>query len=149
VKELIKNLNILSQSCGAVETVIFEKNTFLLVAKSSAEEPVNNALIAWHNIPLDEHDVSATPLSKEPEQEEILQARANRFELISRLIKTFKNDTRKYFSEPFESLRMDVAGFTLVLDALTSTSYILVITSAKEPRISKISTLDSALSYVV
>lgn len=147
MKELIRNLNVLSQSCGAIETVIFEKTTFLLVAKSTAEEPVNNALIARHNNPQDENDPEDGQTVPEAsgagnKQEGIPQARANRFELISRLVKTFKNDTRGYSSEPFESLRMELAEFTLVLDVLTSTSYVLIIASAKEPRISKIPNLD-------
>jgi hypothetical protein len=63
----------------------------------------------------------------------------NRFELITKLIKTFKNDSRKHSSEGFESLRMEVADFTLVLESLTATSYVLIIASKDEPRISEVS----------
>lgn len=131
MSDLTRNLNILSKSCGALETVIFEKNTFLLVAKSSVDELESDSLMVKHNIVEDETD-----------QRMVVQPTKtigpiNRFELITKLIKTFKNDSRKYSAETFESLRMEVADFTLVLESLTSTSYVLVIASNDEPRISK------------
>lgn len=110
---------------------------------------MNNALIALHNTfqdedsPSDEQHGQHTS-ADETNEGEASQGRSNRFELISKIIKSFKNDARRYSTEPFESLRMELPEFTLVLDALTSTSYVLVISSAKEPRISKILKLNLA-----
>ena len=134
VEELTKSLNIFSKSCGAVETVIFERTTFLLVARSTIEEPRNDSLMAVHHGSQPEEEaVVKTP--KQKESDSLLQ-QANRFEKIIKLIKGFQLSTRSYSAEPFEALRMDVADFTLVLDVLTSTSYVLVIASNSEPRIS-------------
>jgi hypothetical protein len=136
VSDLTRNLNILSRSCGALETVIFEKNTFLLVAKSSVDEPENDSLMVKHNV--SEEATSSENAAVQPTR---TAGPINRFELITKLIKTFKNDSRKHSSEEFESLRMELADFTLVLESLTATSYVLVIASNDEPRISKVSSI--------
>jgi hypothetical protein len=86
-----------------------------------------------HGSQPEEEAVVKTP--KQKESDSLLQ-QANRFEKIIKLIKGFQLSTRSYSAEPFEALRMDVADFTLVLDVLTSTSYVLVIASNSEPRIS-------------
>ena len=130
VNDLTRNLNVLSKSCGALETVIFEKNTFLLVAKSSVDEPESDFLMVKHNVADERQQKGVVQGARTP-------GPINRFEIITKLIKTFKNDTRKYSSESFESLRMEIADCTLVLESLTSTSYVLVIASSDEPRISK------------
>jgi Ras-related GTP-binding protein A/B len=144
VSDLTRNLNILSRSCGALETVIFEKNTFLLVAKSSVDEPENDSLMVKHNV-----SEEATSGENAAVQATKTAGPVNRFELITKLIKTFKNDSRKHSSETFESLRMEVADFTLVLESLTATSYVLVIASNDEPRISKVTSthIFSSSSY--
>ena len=111
---------------------MFEKTTFLLIARSSTEEPVNNSLVATHLLP----DVYNKPVVNVGDASLAL-GQANRFEMISKLIKAFKHDARRYSSEPFDSLRMEMNEFTLVLTELTSTSYALVIASAQEPRISQ------------
>ncbi|PVG04466.1 hypothetical protein CPB86DRAFT_722451 [Serendipita vermifera] len=131
VNDLTKSLNTLAKSCGAVETVIFEKNTFLLVARSSIEEDLENTLMATHNMP----EVEAPKEEKEGADPNTHLGQANRFEMVSGLIKGFRNGTNRFSNEPFEALRMEWADFTLVLDILTSTSYVLVIGSNKEPRI--------------
>lgn len=129
VSDLSRNLSILSKSCGAIETVIFEKNTFLLVAKSTVDEPESDFLMVKHNVPDDQEERHAIQSTKS-------HGPINRFEVITKLIKTFKNDSRRHSSETFESLRMEIADFTLVLESLTATSYVLVIASNEEPRIS-------------
>lgn len=86
-----------------------------------------------HGTQHEEEAVVKTPNQKDDDS---LQQQANRFEKIIKLIKGFQLSTRSYSAEPFEALRMDVADFTLVLDVLTSTSYVLVIASNSEPRIS-------------
>lgn len=145
MSDLTRNLNTLSRSCGALETVIFEKNTFLLVAKSSVDEPENDSLMVKHNV--SEEATSGENAAVQPTR---TAGPINRFELITKLIKTFKNDSRKHSSETFESLRMEVADFTLVLESLTATSYVLVIASNDEPRISKVSStiLPQALMHL-
>lgn len=138
VNDLSSALRVLSKSCGAIETAIFEKNTFLLVAKSSVDEQESNFLLAKHNIPEEQQHIETIQVTKPSRP-------INRFELITKLIKTFKNDSRRYSSETFESLRMEIADFTLVLESLTATSYILVIASNDEPRISEQVTLHICL----
>jgi Ras-related GTP-binding protein A/B len=133
VNDLTKSLNTLAKSCGAVETVIFEKNTFLLVARSSEEEDLENTLLVTHNLP----EVEAATEEVEDAPPKTHLGQANRFEILSGLIKGFRNGTNRFSNEPFEALRMEWADFTLVLDILTSTSYVLVIGSNKEPRISE------------
>jgi hypothetical protein len=83
-----------------------------------------------------QHEEEAVVKAPTQKDNDSLQQQADRFEKIIKLIKGFQLSTRSYSSEPFEALRMDVADFTLVLDVLTSTSYVLVIASNSEPRIS-------------
>lgn len=130
LSDLTRNLGLLSQSCGALETAMFEKTTFLLIARSSVEEPVNHSLVSTHLLP----DIYNKPV-EDAGDATVALGQANRFEMISKLIKAFKHDARRFSSEPFDSLRMEMSDFTLVLTSLTPTSYVLVIASAKEPRI--------------
>lgn len=136
IDDLTKSLNIFSKSCGAVETVIFEKTTFLLVARSAVEEPRNESLVAVYAGSQQEHVEEAVIQAPTEEDHDSLQPEVNRFEKIIKLIKSFQISTRNYSAEPFEALRMDISTFTLVLDQLTPTSYVLVIASSNEPRIS-------------
>ncbi|KAG8808585.1 GTP-binding protein gtr1 [Serendipita sp. 399] len=131
IADLTRNLNILAKACGAVEAAIFEKNTFLLVARSSTDEQANESLVAIHD------PSGMAPGHSSTHDDTGLPGQANRFEMISKLIKTFKNDARKFAREPFHSLQMQMEEFTLVLTQLTATSYILVIGSSDEPRISQ------------
>lgn len=138
IDDLTKSLNIFTQSCGAIETVIFEKTTFLLVARSSINEiPRSEILMATHNISGTDEQGASEEVEDDP-----LERKGNRFELIIKLVKGLQISTRAIAKESFEALRMDVADFTLVLDVLTSTSYILVLASNKEPRISMFFPLD-------
>lgn len=131
VDVLTNDLDIFTQDCGAVESAIFEKNTFLLVARSSvADISVEGGALFATNGPQAEAQIVEAPKPGEV-------GLSNKFEVISKLMKAFKNDLKKHSGEPFEALRMRTADFTLVLDELTQTSYIVVITSA-DTRTSKL-----------
>ncbi|KAG8814078.1 GTP-binding protein gtr1 [Serendipita sp. 411] len=127
IAALTQNLNTLAKACGAVEAAIFEKNTFLLVARSSTEEQANESLVAVHD--------PSVPAPAPASASTGSLGQANRFEMISKLIKAFKHDAKEYAREPFRSLQMQMEGFTLVLTELTTTSYILIIGTNDEPRI--------------
>ncbi|KAG9123455.1 hypothetical protein FRC07_014913, partial [Ceratobasidium sp. 392] len=116
VHTLIPNANLLARHlsmfctiCDATEVVLFERTTFLIIARSgrSGEFGEQGGDIS---------DSGDDPINPE------------RFEKISELIKAFKLSCSK-LQEQFHSLEMRFPQFACLLDVLTPNTYVMVITS--------------------
>ncbi|QRV72458.1 GTP-binding protein GTR1 [Ceratobasidium sp. AG-Ba] len=114
VHTLIPNANLLARHlsmfctiCDATEVVLFERTTFLIIARSgrSGEFGEQGGDIS---------DSGDDPINPE------------RFEKISELIKAFKLSK---IQEQFQSLEMRFPQFACLLDVLTPNTYVMVITS--------------------
>jgi len=107
---LARHLSIFCEICDATEVVLFERTTFLIIARSgpSGEFGEKGA----------EGSDSDDPDPLNPE----------RFEKISELIKAFKFSCSK-LQEQFHSLEMRFPKFAALLDVLTPNTYVMVITS--------------------
>ncbi|CEL59656.1 Ras-related GTP-binding protein A OS=Mus musculus GN=Rraga PE=2 SV=1 [Rhizoctonia solani AG-1 IB] len=116
VHTLIPNANLLARHlsmfctiCDATEVVLFERTTFLIIARSgrSGEFGEQGGEVS---------DSGDDPINPE------------RFEKISELIKAFKLSCSK-LQEQFSSLEMRFPQFACLLDVLTPNTYVMVVTS--------------------
>lgn len=136
-QDLTNHLDEFVEACSAVEAVIFEKTTMLLIAWSSQAGDFSKD-------DLDDEDgvASASPNVRLPRQEDVLNeaeeyqpyAPANlppdRFEKISEIIKRWKYtlaNSKLNFS--FQNWVQEWSNFTAVLESLTQNTYILVIST--------------------
>lgn len=143
---LKRALTTLTRACGAVEAVLFEKTTFLLIAhsegiRSTADE---NLLSASSSTPSSTESGTSTGTDTSPStpgefsntlgstaekirQQHLSQLSGNRFERISSLVKTFKLSSTSWSNEKWIGLHMQLPGFTAVIEPLTLNSYVMVL----------------------
>ncbi|GJJ12310.1 hypothetical protein Clacol_006551 [Clathrus columnatus] len=105
---LAKHLAIFGEACSAREVVLFERTTFLVIASSASI------------------DQSSTDLSSGTPADGHSSMLGTRYERTSELIKSFKHSCSRSRAE-FQSLEMELPGYTAVLDELTRNTYIMVI----------------------
>ena len=101
---LSKHLSTFAAACSAIEVILFERTTFLVIATSSPSSS--------NYFPEGEEDTTHL----EPK----------RYERTSELIKAFKQSCSRV-REEFRSLEMELYDFTAVLDEMTRNTYVLVI----------------------
>lgn len=143
---LKRGLTTLTRACGAVEAVLFEKTTFLLIAhsegiRSTADE---NLLSASASTPSSTESGTSTGTDTSPStpgeyqnslgstaeklrQQQLSQLSGNRFERISSLLKTFKLSSPSWSNEKWIGLHMQLPEFTAVIEPLTVNSYVMVL----------------------
>ena len=143
--ELTKNLTTLGIGCDAVEVILFERTTFLLIARSeqsaASDDPADDPLMS-SSYDLSEPSTSSSPVvpsglsrtrpqpnSQQPQiNGSAVHLPTNRFEQTSSLIKAFKLSCLKSGMGQFQAMEMRLPNYTAVLDVLTSNSYILIVT---------------------
>ncbi|KZT09769.1 uncharacterized protein LAESUDRAFT_810727 [Laetiporus sulphureus 93-53] len=135
---LSKHLTTLGYACSATEVILFERTTFLVIATSSptpttvapvsastspAPNPLNDlqtpTTTSGVSLPTTEHE------SVEPDANPH-QLSPTRYERTSELIKGFKLSCSRV-REEFQSLEVELADFTAVLDELTKNTYVLIV----------------------
>ncbi|KAH7908297.1 Gtr1/RagA G protein conserved region-domain-containing protein [Hygrophoropsis aurantiaca] len=104
-RNLSKHLRIFAEACSATEVVLFERTTFLVIATSSPAD-------------------SSESFSSDPVAVHALDPK--RYERTSELIKSFKQSCSR-LREEFNSLELELAEFTAVLDEMTKNTYVLVV----------------------
>lgn len=125
----------LAQTCSATEAVIFEKATFLAILSYSTDPC---AKLATAELPLwstdDAQIMSGFPASLAPGggQRPPWELPESRFERISDIVKQF-NKASVGTEHPFQALELRTATMTVLLDRLTLSTYILIVTT--DPRI--------------
>jgi len=116
VHSLIPNAPLLSQHlttfagiCNAVEVVLFERTTFLIIARSGTLTGDLDEVIP-------------------PEQADTVQARLNpeRFEKLSELIRAFRTSCSK-LRERFHTLEIRFQNYSAVLELMTQNTYVMAI----------------------
>jgi len=116
VHSLIPNAPLLSQHlttfadiCNAVEVVLFERTTFLIIARSGTLTGDLDEVIP-------------------PELADTVQARLNpeRFEKLSELIRAFRTTCSK-LQERFHSLEIRFHNYSAVLELMTQNTYVMAI----------------------
>lgn len=144
---LKRGLTTLTRACGAVEAVLFEKTTFLLIAHSEGIRSTTdeNLLSASYSTPPSTESGTSTGTDTSPStpgeftgtllastaekirQQQLSQLSGNRFERISSLLKTFKLSSTSWSNEKWIGLHMQLPGFTAVIEPLTVNSYVMVL----------------------
>ncbi|KAG8963422.1 GTP-binding protein gtr1 [Tulasnella sp. 419] len=121
VHSLIPNANLLSQHlttfakiCSATEVVLFERTTFLIIARNGGY---------FTDEEMDDYS-GAGSANGEAESEGSLNP--ERFEKISELVKAFKISCSK-LQEQFNSLEIRFPNFTALLEILTSNTYVMIV----------------------
>lgn len=128
--EISRHLTILSRACGAIEAVLFEKGSFLMVARSDDQTDIlDDPFVATNNHETRLMVTYTLPDGLPPAPAICNELVPNRYEQVSQLIKAFQNNLRKHTQETFKALRMDTEHFTIVLDNMTSNSCILILIS--------------------
>lgn len=107
---LSKHLTTFAGACSATEIILFDRNTFLMIAVSShLHEPTSKVGLSTDD-PLTAQQLPDT----------------TRYERTSEIIKAFKHSCSHVHGE-FYSLEMELYDFTAVLDRMTKNSYVLII----------------------
>ena len=126
--EISRALTILSRACGAIEAVLFEKGSFLMVARSDDQTNIFDDPFVVTNNPETRLMVTYTlPDNLPPAPTASDELVPNRYEQVSQLIKAFQNNLKKHSQETFKTLHMDMEHFTIVLDSITPNSCILIL----------------------
>jgi|SRR5258706_4449440 len=126
--EINRHLTILSRTCGAIEAVLFEKGSFLMVARSDDQTDIfDDPFVATNN-----HETRVVvrytlPDNLPPAPITSGELVPNRYEQVSQLIKAFQSNIRKHTQETFKALHMDTEYFTVVLDSMTPKSCVLIL----------------------
>ncbi|CAG7852521.1 SubName: Full=Related to GTR1-GTP-binding protein {ECO:0000313/EMBL:CCA73495.1} [Serendipita indica DSM 11827] len=156
---LKRGLTTLTRACGAVEAVLFEKTTFLLIAhseglrsmidenllmaSSSSSSPVSTegsssvvgTSVATDNssstLGLNVDGVGGNISTSEKKRLQLLsQLSANRFERISSLLKVFKLSCPNWTNgEKWHGLHIQLPEFAAVIEPLTVNSYVMVLSA--------------------
>ncbi|KAF8320583.1 rraga protein [Cantharellus anzutake] len=108
--QLSEHLTTFCSICSATEVVLFERNTFLIIARSGK-----------YTGNLD--DFFPPDPAPGAEEEEL---NPGRFEKMSELIKTFKHSCSR-LQEQFHSLEIRFSNFTAVLELMTSNTYVMAV----------------------
>ena len=135
--EISRHLTILSRACGAIEAVLFEKGSFLMVARSDDQTNIFDDPFVATNDPETRLIVTYTlPENLPPAPTTSGELVSNRYEQVSQLVKAFQNNLRKHTQETFKALHMDMEHFTVVLDNMTSNSCVLILSGDTRIRMS-------------
>jgi Ras-related GTP-binding protein A/B len=144
---LKRGLTTLTRACGAVEAVLFEKTTFLLIAHSEGIRSTtdDNLLSASSSTSTSTDSGTSTGTDTSPStpgefggpilgstaekirQQQLSQLSGNRFERVSSLLKTFKLSSTSWSNEKWIGLHMQLPEFTAVIEPLTVNSYVMVL----------------------
>jgi len=148
--QLSKSLSVLRRACGAVEAAVFERTTLLLIAHSdglrepnddertdsSASSPVATPRDSILRIPSthgsnhSNGDGLYPPLTSFKDAaryQQMAKLPGNRFENVSSIIKIFKLSVPSCSGEQWSGLSMRTPDFTVVIEQLTSSSYVMVL----------------------
>ncbi|KAG8859368.1 GTP-binding protein gtr1 [Tulasnella sp. 330] len=123
---LSKHLTTFAKMCSAYEVVLFERTTFLIIARSGElsmfdadsddEEERRHALTNAAAAIADGSEQGLAPEEMDP----------YRFNKISEIIKTFKISCTK-LQEQFNGLEIRYPTYTALLEILTANTYVLII----------------------
>lgn len=139
VERLEAHLALLAHTCSASEVVLFEKATFLVMSyysQMNAETTTPRSLLASDRVTLDAgqdtDDVLLEGLSTSMLPDAARRTpdplSGDRFERISELVKHFKISCLASHHQ-IQALELRTPAFAAYLDVLTSSTYILVITT--------------------
>lgn len=147
---LKRGLTTLTRACGAVEAVLFEKTTFLLIANSdglrnipddtmlvaspstSSASTGNTSSMGTDLTPSTPGESPTNGTSSTAEKKRLQQLSVlpgNRYERVSSLLKIFKLSCPSWSTEKWSGLHMQLPGFTAVIEPLTVNSYVMVLCS--------------------
>ncbi|KAG8908529.1 GTP-binding protein gtr1 [Tulasnella sp. 403] len=115
---LSTHLSTFSRICSASEVVLFERTTFLIIARSGDQS------MAEFDSDSDAESYDGTRAVTGQTIDEMLNPK--RFEKISELIKAFKISCSK-LQEQFSSLEIRFPNYTALLEILTTNTYVMVI----------------------
>jgi len=113
---LSSHLTTFARICHAEEVVLFERTTFLIIARSGTSTGDLDELL-----PPDAEEGVESPDALNPE----------RFEKVSELIKAFKVSCSR-LQEQFHSLEIRFPNYTAVLELMTSNTYVMAIVADPE-----------------
>ncbi|KIO34761.1 hypothetical protein M407DRAFT_89830 [Tulasnella calospora MUT 4182] len=113
---LSKHLTTFARICSASEVVLFERTTFLIIARSGDQSMAE----------FDSDSDDSLDGSGNTDGESDVALNPKRFEKISELIKAFKISCSK-LQEQFNSLEIRFPHYTAVLEILTSNTYVMII----------------------
>ncbi|KAG9051574.1 GTP-binding protein gtr1 [Tulasnella sp. UAMH 9824] len=113
---LSKHLTTFARICSASEVVLFERTTFLIIARSGDQSMAE----------FDSDSDDSLDGSRNTDGESDVALNPKRFEKISELIKAFKISCSK-LQEQFNSLEIRFPHYTAVLEILTSNTYVMII----------------------
>jgi len=116
---LCNHLTTFANICSATEVVLFERHTFLIIARSGDDPSDRRADDAIE--PTDDEEDEETPI-----EQSALALNPKRFEKISELVKGFRYSCSK-LEEHFNSLEIRFPNFTALLENLTSGTCVLII----------------------
>ncbi|KAG8751168.1 GTP-binding protein gtr1 [Serendipita sp. 396] len=153
---LKRGLTTLTRACGAVEAVLFEKTTFLLIAHSEGLRNTmdENLLMASSSSSTVSTDTSSHPgtsststdgsngppsgsvsdggtvsTAEQLRLQHLSRLSANRFERVSSILKIFKLRCLNWTTEKWVGLHIQLPGFTAVIEPLTVNSYVMVLSA--------------------
>jgi len=115
---LSKHLTTFASICSATEVVLFERTTFLIIARSGDQS------MTEFDSDSDESLDGSSASAEDAENSEILNPK--RFEKISELVKAFKISCSK-LNEQFSSLEIRFPNYTALLEILTANTYVMII----------------------
>jgi len=126
--EISRHLTILSRACGAIEAVLFERGSFLVVARSDDQTDIfDDPFVDTNNLETRLMVTYTLPDNLPPAPTTSDELVPNRYEQVSQLIKTFQNNLKRHTQETFKALHMDMEHFTIVLDNITTNSCVLIL----------------------
>ncbi len=148
--QLSKSLSVLRRACGAVEAAVFERTTLLLISHSdglrdpsddertdsSTSSPVATPRDSTIRIPSTHSSNQSngdglyphlTSFKDEARYQQMTRLPGNRFENVSSILKIFKLSVPTWSGEQWSGLSMRTPNFTVVIEQLTSNSYIMVL----------------------
>lgn len=134
VHKLEEHLTRLAETCSAAEVVLFEKVTFLVLARSGSQAQSDDAhrtlpgnLVATEGAEVEDAITRGFPTSMERESDDMDSYLAeSRFEQISGLVKHFKMACANA-QHQFQAFELRTRTFSAYLDLLTPSTYILVV----------------------
>ncbi|CAO1622555.1 unnamed protein product [Parajaminaea phylloscopi] len=158
IATLEDNLTQFARLTAATDAVIFERKTFLVIARSEAAdttEPAPGTPLAPQEVPRglarnahkrsspgeDMDDLLEGYPQTDAERKSILdkgQMHPERFEKISELVKNLRGSCASKLQSNFQSLELRDAAFSAYLDVFTSDTYMLVIVAGPSVDLSKI-----------
>ncbi|KDQ19770.1 hypothetical protein BOTBODRAFT_101961 [Botryobasidium botryosum FD-172 SS1] len=117
---LCSHLTTFATICSATEVVLFERHTFLIIARSG-DDPTDNKADDFAE-PTEQDDEEEQTQTDQPSAE----LNPKRFEKISELVKGFRYSCNK-LDEHFNSLEIRFPNYTALLENLTAGTCVLII----------------------